>query len=91
MHVWTGFPFTVFICTAACAVHAVDCNLPLPSLCMAPVPVFAILNVGIVIMMVWIMFAILAISFMRDQMGYCQSLDDYYNVDDCQFPMLLKL
>jgi len=26
------------------------------------------------------MFAILAISFLKDEMGYCQSLDDYYNV-----------
>ena len=29
--------------------------------------------------MVWIMFAILAISFMKDQMGYCD-IDDYYGI-----------
>jgi hypothetical protein len=43
--------------------------------------VFAILNVGIVIMMVWIMFAILAISFMKDEMGYCDGPQDYYGIN----------
>ena len=43
--------------------------------------VFAILNVGIVIMMVWIMFAILAISFMKDEMGYCDGPEDYYGIN----------
>lgn len=41
--------------------------------------VVAIMNVGIVILMVWIMFAILAISFMKDHMGYCD-VDDYYGI-----------
>ena len=39
----------------------------------------AILNVGVVIMMIWIMFAILAISFLKNEMGYCD-IEEYYNV-----------
>ena len=44
--------------------------------------VSAIINVGIVIMMIWIMFAILAISFMKDEMGYCSGPKDYYGMDE---------
>ena len=40
----------------------------------------AILNVSIVILMVWIMFGILGISFLKDEMGYCSGLDNYYNI-----------
>jgi hypothetical protein len=31
-------------------------------------------------LMVWIMFAILAISFMKEEMGYCQGVPDYYGI-----------
>lgn len=31
-------------------------------------------------MMIWIMFAILAISFMKDEMGYCFGPLDYYGI-----------
>lgn len=41
----------------------------------------AILNVGVVIILVWIMFAILAISFMKDSMGYCFGPSDYYEIN----------
>ena len=42
----------------------------------------ALINVIIVILMVWIMFAILAISFMTGKMGYCKSpkVTDIYGV-----------
>ena len=48
--------------------------------------VSAIFNVGIVIMMIWIMFAILAISFMKNEMGYCEGPRDYYGISEiaCQ-------
>lgn len=32
-------------------------------------------------MMIWIMFAILAISFMKEEMGYCHGLKEYYDVN----------
>ena len=41
----------------------------------------AIMNVGVVIIMIWVMFAILGISFLKDEMGYCSGLDDYYSIN----------
>lgn len=41
----------------------------------------ALFNVMIVIMMVWIMFAILAISFMGNKMNYCAGVANIYGVD----------
>jgi hypothetical protein len=42
--------------------------------------VSALLNVVIVIMMVWVMFAILGISFFGEKMNYCSGVGDYYNI-----------
>lgn len=47
----------------------------------------ALFNVMIVIMMVWIMFAILAMSFMGGKLGYCKLADpnlDYYGINQEQ-------
>ena len=42
--------------------------------------VTALFNVVIVIMMVWVMFAILGISFFGNKMAHCEGIDDYYNI-----------
>jgi hypothetical protein len=42
--------------------------------------VTAILNVSVVIGMIWIMFGILAISFLKDEMGYCDGIGGFYGV-----------
>lgn len=39
----------------------------------------AILNVVIVVFLVYLMFAILGMSFIRDKLGYCD-IEDYWNV-----------
>lgn len=43
--------------------------------------VSGIMNVGIVIFMIWIMFAILAVSFLKGHMGYCYGPIDYYGIN----------
>ena len=47
----------------------------------------AIINVLIVLLLIWLMFAILAINLLKERFGYCKvpNNGDYYgiNIDEC--------
>ena len=40
----------------------------------------AIINVLIVLILIWLMFAILAINLLKEKMSYCEGVDDIYGV-----------
>ena len=40
----------------------------------------AIFNVLIVLLLIWLMFAILAINLLKDKMSYCADVDDVYGI-----------
>ena len=51
----------------------------------------SIINVFVVILLIWMMFAILGVSLLKDKMGYCSGVDNIYDINYDKVIVILKI